>query len=73
MATEQKSIEDTNTKVEGNYPCRRCAETGNFITMVVNGKPTGPGGKCFRCGGKGYHTQADRKRNRGYDMYGRRA
>lgn len=33
--------------------CGRCAGTGQFITGVVNGKPTGPGGICFRCEGKG--------------------
>jgi len=49
-------------------PCRRCAGTGNFITRVENGKPQGPGGPCFRCNGKGYQTEADWRRNYGYDM-----
>lgn len=48
--------------------CRRCAETGMFITGTTNGIPTGPGGKCFRCGGKGFQTKDDRKRNWGYDV-----
>lgn len=52
--------------------CGRCAGTGAFITGTHNGKPTGPGGKCFRCMGKGYHTPADRKRNVNYERYGRR-
>jgi hypothetical protein len=49
--------------------CERCAGTGQFITGTLNGKPTGPGGPCFRCGGKGYQTDADRRRNYGYDNY----
>jgi DnaJ-class molecular chaperone len=52
--------------------CGRCAGTGEFITRVENGKPTGPGGKCYRCNGKGHHTQDDRKRNNGYERFGRR-
>lgn len=50
-------------------PCRRCAGTGRFITGMLNGRPTGPGGICFRCEGKGYQTDADQKRNYGYDNY----
>src|SRR4051812_44928517 len=49
--------------------CRRCAGTGQFITRVENGVPTGPGGECFRCGGKGYQTVADRRRNYGHDNF----
>lgn len=47
--------------------CRRCAGTGQFITRVENGVPTGPGGICFRCGGKGYQTVKDSTRNQFYD------
>lgn len=43
-----------------------------FVTAVVNGKPTGPGGVCFRCQGKGYQTDEDRRRNWGYDQYAAR-
>ena len=43
--------------------CRRCARTGQFITGMLNGLPTGPGGACFKCQGKGYQTLADCKRN----------
>ncbi len=63
---------DNETGLAGRYRCRRCAGTGRFITGVQNGKPVGPGGPCFRCGGKGYHDSADRKRNAGYDRFGRR-
>jgi len=52
--------------------CKRCAGTGQFITMVVNNKPTGPGGICFRCEGKGFQTEADARRNWGYDRFGRK-
>lgn len=51
-------------------PCRRCAQTGRFITMVENGNPKGPGGICFRCEGKGYQTEEDARRNWGYDRFG---
>lgn len=36
--------------------CGRCAGTGLFITGSMNGKPTGPGGPCFRCAGKARQT-----------------
>ena len=49
------------------FTCKRCAGTGVFVTAVVNGKPTGPGGDCFRCGGKGTQDDADRRRNYVYD------
>jgi len=52
-----------------SFPCPRCAGTGQFVTMVVNGKPTGPGGICFRCEGKGRQNDSDRRRNYGYDSY----
>jgi hypothetical protein len=48
--------------------CDRCGGTGQFITYVENGVPKGPGGSCYRCGGKGIQTDADRRRNWGYDM-----
>lgn len=51
--------------------CARCAGTGSFITGSVNGVPTGPGGPCFRCGGKGFHTWHDRIRNRAYNRHRR--
>lgn len=51
------------------FKCRRCAGTGQFITMVKNGKPTGPGGICYRCNGKGWQNDADRRRNFGYDNH----
>jgi hypothetical protein len=49
--------------------CRRCAGTGQFITYVENGVPKGPGGICFRCNGNGLISEADRRRNYGYDNY----
>lgn len=55
-----------------HFTCRRCAGTGQFITRVENGRPTGPGGLCFRCGGKGVQTAEDGKRNLFFERYGRR-
>lgn len=72
MTIQNIGIHDDDTSANGKHHCRRCAGTGSFITMVVNGRPTGPGGACFRCNGKGYHTAADRKRNLNYELYGRR-
>lgn len=51
--------------------CAPCAGTGDYITMVVNGVPRGPGGKCFRCAGAGTQDYADAKRNWVYDIRGR--
>ncbi len=51
------------------FKCRRCAGSGRFTTGMLNGKPTGPGGMCFRCQGKGVRNDADERRNYGYDVY----
>lgn len=69
---ENVNVNDEDGTVAGNHFCGRCAGTGQFITGSNNGKPTGPGGACFRCGGKGYHNQADRRRNYGYELKGRK-
>lgn len=50
-------------------PCGRCAGTGKFITHVMNGVPRGPGGPCFRCGGKGAQNYADTQRNAKHDRH----
>lgn len=47
---------DTSYDSREDGTCRRCGGTGQFITAIVNGKPTGPGGICFRCEGKGRIT-----------------
>lgn len=49
-------------------PCKRCASSGRFVTGMVNGQPTGPGGPCYRCDAKGYQTDADCRRNYGADL-----
>ena len=51
--------------------CRRCAGTGQFVTGMLNGTPTGPGGPCFRCMGKGYQNDYDSHRNYGWDIHQR--
>ena len=55
--------------VTAQIPCRRCATTGRFVTGVMNGKPVGPGGPCYRCNGKGYQTWDDGKRNVYADLH----
>ncbi len=62
-------VDDTNTRVTGDFGCGRCAGTGQYITMVENGKPKGPGGICFRCQGKTFHTLSDRMRNVKHDEH----
>lgn len=49
--------------------CRRCGGTGRFVTMILNGCPTGPGGPCYRCNGKASQTAADGHRNRVHDLH----
>lgn len=49
--------------------CRRCAGTGRFITGTLNGQPTGPGGECFRCSGRGTQAAEDGHRNRAHDRH----
>jgi hypothetical protein len=53
---------------DGNVECRQCLGGGQYITGMDNGIPI-TAGDCFRCGGKGYTTQADRKRNYGYNFH----
>lgn len=53
--------------MEATVFCGRCAGTGRFVTRVENGRPIGPGGACFRCGGKGAQTWEDGKRNHYFD------
>lgn len=51
-----------------------CGGSGKFYLggHFENGEYTGTIGTCFRCGGKGYQTPADEKRNAYYDNYVRR-
>lgn len=69
QASPEKWVETAKTM---SITCGRCSGTGKYVTMVVNGKPTGPGGDCFRCEGKGTQTYSDALRNWGYDRYGRK-
>jgi len=45
------------------WHCARCGGTGQYVTMVLNGRPTGPGGQCYRCNGKGHQNAQDAHRN----------
>lgn len=65
----RSSCEDHDERAKGAHECGRCAGTGRYITYVENGVPKGPGGICYRCAGKGYHTQADRRRNNYHDLH----
>lgn len=54
--------------------CERCSGTGRFVRGSMNDEhgrmmPAGPGGECFRCGGKGKLTPKDVKRNQYYDTH----
>ena len=49
--------------------CERCSGTGAYITGTVNGRPTGLGGQCFRCQGRGAQTWEDGIRNRHHDIH----
>jgi hypothetical protein len=57
----------------GAFPCT-CNGSGKFYSggAVVNGTYTGTIGQCFRCAGKGWQSEADRKRNAYYDNHVRR-
>jgi len=57
-----------NERVAKLPKCGRCAGTGQFITGMLNGRPTGPGGICYRCEGKGYQHGRDEERNDNYDQ-----
>ena len=59
--------------VTGAFGCD-CGGTGKFYSggAVVNGTYTGTVGTCYRCEGKGWQSEADRKRNRYYDNHVRR-
>ena len=52
---------------ETRHDCPRCMGSGKFTAQVVNGRPVGPGGDCYRCDGKGWQSDADRRRNAYYD------
>lgn len=73
LAGDDAESEDfVRAAIRVRVPCRRCAATGRFITSVMNGKPVGPGGPCYRCNGKGETGVADHYRNFWYELVGRR-
>lgn len=57
-----------------SHACDGCRGDGVYYGAgaVVNGVFKGFTGRCFRCGGKGYQTDKDVKRNRYYDAHCRR-
>ncbi len=54
---------------EVRFKCGRCGGTGRFITGMLNGQLTGPGGECFRCQGKGTQSDHDVRRNEVHDQH----
>jgi hypothetical protein len=62
--------EQTDNKIA----CDGCRGDGIYYGRgyVENGQFKGFTGKCFRCGGKGWQTTQDSKRNWGYDNYYRK-
>jgi hypothetical protein len=54
--------------------CVWCSGSGKYYSggAVVNGRYTGTVGVCYRCNGKGYQTDDDRRRNAYYDRHIRR-
>jgi hypothetical protein len=59
---------------EGEEHCDDCRGSGIFYGAgrVENGVFVGFKGTCYRCGGKGYQTTKDERRNRYYDRNVRR-
>lgn len=50
--------------------CENCYGSGVYRWgACINGKPPVHSGPCFRCEGKGYQNDADRRRNFGYDNH----
>lgn len=59
-------------KPEASEKCEQCNGRGEYVWgAVVNGVPSHTG-TCYRCGGKGFQTGADRRRNAYYDNRVRR-
>jgi hypothetical protein len=49
-------------------PCERCQGSGQYrYVSKATGKPAG--GECYRCGGKGWQDESDRRRNAAYDRH----
>lgn len=48
--------------------CDRCGGSGIWSKVYVNGKPEKPA-PCYRCKGTGKQTDADQRRNWGYDQF----
>lgn len=68
-----KAAQEATNPEATRHECE-CGGSGKFYSggMILNGVYTGTIGVCYRCGGKGYQTEADVKRNRYYDNHVRR-
>ena len=49
--------------------CAPCHATGFYHYTNKDGTQTKTGRTCYRCGGKGFQTHADARRNWGYDQF----
>jgi hypothetical protein len=72
-ANNYRSLAFCHAPVSGAHVCD-CNGTGRFYGhgYVENGVFKGNSGVCYRCGGKGWQSDADRTRNRFYDNHVRR-
>jgi hypothetical protein len=72
--SKQKWITEKRDPKNAKLPCDGCPGNGVYhgSGYVENGKFRGFTGTCFRCEGKGFQNEADRKRNWGYDNFHRK-
>lgn len=65
---------ETTERPEGAVDCEGPCRDGVYYGagIVLNGTFKGFTGKCYRCGGKGYQTKSDVRRNAYYDNHVRR-
>lgn len=67
MSETTTTSRQERTVPAGAEQCDQCRGSGQYVWgAIVNGVPSHTG-TCFRCGGKGFQTPADVRRNRYYD------
>ena len=74
IARLAESVAAKHRPADWHTDCDGCKGDGIYYGRgyVENGVFKGTTGTCYRCGGKGYQTKADSKRNRYYDNRVRR-
>ncbi len=70
----ENAAQDAQDALDAQVPCDGVCRDGIYYGAgyVLNGKFVGFTGTCYRCGGKGYQTPEDVKRNTYYDNNVRR-